>query len=58
MNPMGRIYHSPDLLRAGGLSVAQVAETTGYSSVHYFSTAFKREVGETPGGYRKRRAEG
>ena len=40
------------LLRKGGQPVAQVAEILGFSSVHYFTTAFKREVGETPGAYR------
>ncbi len=45
-------YHIPGVMQTGGLSVAQVAEIVGFSSVHYFTTAFKREVGETPGVYR------
>ncbi|MGC6457666.1 MAG: AraC family transcriptional regulator [Akkermansiaceae bacterium] len=35
-------------------AVAQIAESLGFSSVHYFTTAFKREVGMTPEGYRAR----
>lgn len=40
-------------LAAGLLSVTEVAERCGFSSVHYFSTAFKREVGVTPKGYQR-----
>lgn len=53
-----RISEAKRLLKAGKGTVGQVAQAAGYSSVHYFTTAFKREVGETPGGYRKRRSEG
>lgn len=47
-----RMEEAKRLLRAGGLSVMQVAEEIGFSSVHYFTTAFRREVGVTPGAYR------
>ena len=41
------------LLQAGGLTVSEVADTCGFSSVHYFSAAFKRERGVTPGSIRR-----
>jgi LacI family transcriptional regulator len=43
------------LLRNPGRTVAETAHECGFSSVHYFTTAFKRELGVTPGAYRKRR---
>lgn len=47
-----RMEEAKRLLRSGRLPVAEVAEILGFSSVHYFTTAFKREVGSTPGVYR------
>ena len=47
-----RMEEAKRLLRTAGYPVAQVAELLGFSSVHYFTTAFKREVGKTPGAYR------
>ncbi len=35
-------------LLAEGLSVTRVARETGYSSVHYFSRAFRKHEGQTP----------
>lgn len=32
--------------------LADVAQECGFSSVHYFSNAFKRETGVTPGQFR------
>jgi LacI family transcriptional regulator len=52
-----RVDEAKRLLRAGDLTVAEVAEAAGYSSVHYFSTAFKREIGETPGRWRRAAGE-
>lgn len=48
-----RIEDAKKLLKTRKLTVTEIAEKTGYSSVHYFSTAFKRQVGETPGRWRK-----
>ena len=48
-----RMNEAKRLLSAGGCGVAEVAEACGFSSVHYFTTAFKRECGQTPGGFRK-----
>lgn len=49
-----RIADAKRLLATGNLTVFEVAEECAFSSVHYFSAAFKRETGETPGGYRRR----
>ena len=49
-----RIAEAKSLLSATSLSVMKIAETTGYSSVHYFSTAFKRETGVSPVAFRSR----
>lgn len=51
-----RMEEARRLLGHGALPVAQVAEVLGFSSVHYFTSAFKREVGVTPGVYRAERA--
>jgi LacI family transcriptional regulator len=48
-----RMQEARRLLRNPGATVADVAYRCGFSSVHYFTTAFKREVGTTPGAYRK-----
>lgn len=37
-----------DHLRAGRLSVAEIAGRLGYGSASAFSTAFAREVGQPP----------
>ena len=49
-----RILHSKDLLIHTDHSIAQVAESTGFSSQNYFAQAFKKHTGETPVQYRKR----
>lgn len=37
-----------------GLELGQIAEKMNYSSVNYFSTAFKKQFGMPPGQYRKK----
>lgn len=49
-----RIELGRQLLLQGTLSVAQVAERTGYADEAAFSKAFKRLVGVGPGRYRRR----
>ena len=51
-----KIEEAKRLLRIANHSLAEVTQICGFSSVYYFSTAFKRETGETPGGYRAKRA--
>ncbi len=43
-----RIGEAKHFIKKKELSITKVAETCGFSSVHYFSTAFKREVGLSP----------
>ncbi len=50
-----RLERACDLLRAeGDYSVSQTAEMCGFSSLYYFSRAFKKHMGVTPGRYRRR----
>ena len=46
-----RMALAKDLLRAGDLGLAAVAERVGYGSASTFSTAFSRHVGQAPGRY-------
>ena len=50
-----KIDRAKNILATTDLSVALVAERTGFEHVEYFSVAFKRICGETPGQYRARR---
>jgi transcriptional regulator GlxA family with amidase domain len=52
-----RISEAKRLLGKGIGSIAEVAQASGFSSVHYFTTAFKREVGEAPGAFRRNKKE-
>ena len=45
---MIRLEKAKALLTEGGLSVGEVAESVGYSSLYYFSSAFRREIGVCP----------
>ena len=47
-----RISEAKRLLEKEIGSISEVAQASGFSSVHYSTTAFKREVGEAPGAYR------
>lgn len=47
-----RMNHARQLLRQGQ-SVSAVAEAVGFDNPNYFSAAFRREVGVTPGQYRR-----
>jgi len=41
------------MLQNGTMSVAQVAPAVGYQSESAFNRAFKRQVGRTPGAWRR-----
>lgn len=41
------------MLRSSGMSISQIAEELGYSSVEHFSSAFKKYQGESASAYRK-----
>lgn len=49
-----RMAVAKSLLRAGRLSLAEVAGRIGYGSASTFSTAFSRHVGEPPGRFMRR----
>lgn len=46
-----RIQRAKELLLDGGMTVAQIAEELGYSSMQYFSQCFKQAVGCSPSRY-------
>ena len=48
-----RIKQARALLEAGELNVTEVAFSVGYSDAAYFSRVFQREVGVSPGAYRR-----
>lgn len=48
-----RIEQAKYLLRKGGLRISEVAFSTGFSSVYYFSRIFKQKTGVTPTEYLK-----
>lgn len=48
-----RIEHAKLLLRETSLSIAIIAEKTGYSSLEYFNRMFQRKVGFSPRKYRE-----
>ena len=47
-----RLDRARDLLGQSGLSVAQVAEMTGFTSQSHFTRAFRQYSGQTPSGWR------
>jgi LacI family transcriptional regulator len=49
-----KLDRAKTLLATTDLSLALVSERTGFEHVEYFSVAFKRVTGETPGRYRAR----
>lgn len=56
MSPMGyyrvlRIEEAKRLMRERKLNMTEIAELLGFSSVNYFSSCFKQEVGMTPTQY-------
>jgi AraC-like DNA-binding protein len=53
-----RMMVAKDLLRRGDLALAEVAGRVGYASASAFSTAFRRQVGESPSRWRPARARG
>lgn len=52
-----RIKLAKQLMRAGGLSLTEVAHASGYSSSQHFATIFKRFEGMTPSTYLQRQDE-
>jgi AraC-like DNA-binding protein len=48
-----RMEHAEFLLSHTDLSIAQIAQTIGYSNASRFAELFKKKVGVLPGEYRK-----
>ena len=48
-----RMEHALSLLDDPSLSITDIADKCGFSSVGYFSTVFKKHFGKTPSEYRK-----
>lgn len=50
-----RLSRSMELLDNKDLNISEIAEMTGFSTVSYYITAFRKKIGDTPSGYRKNR---
>lgn len=48
-----RLKYACSLLRSSDMSIKEVADASGYSSIEYFMYAFKKKMLMTPGEYRK-----
>ena len=46
-----RIDHAKELLKNSNFSVSEIGEALGYSSLAYFSVAFKKATGLSPTEY-------
>lgn len=49
-----RVIEACRLLRYSDLSIEAVAEATGFANRHHFTRVFSREVGDSPGAFRRR----
>lgn len=49
-----RMHYAAKLLSDPGVSLAEAAQTLGFSDVYAFSKAFKHYFGESPGSFRKK----
>lgn len=49
-----RIARAKELLKNNNIPITEVSESCGYSSVYHFCRAFKSDVGETPGDFRRK----
>jgi AraC-like DNA-binding protein len=52
-----RVKQARSLLEAGELNVTEVAGAVGFSDSAYFGRVFQREVGVSPGAYRRGQRE-
>ena len=46
-----RMYHARRLLEGSSMSIAEIAENTGFSSLNHFDKMFKKDHGMTPSAY-------
>ncbi|MBO1362864.1 response regulator [Prevotella sp. A2931] len=47
-----KLNRAAELLREGTYNISEISDMTGFSSLSYFSTAFKRQFGVTPSEYK------
>ena len=47
-----KIERAKILIKSGEMSVSEIAELLGYSSIHYFSRVFKKKTGLSPTEYK------
>jgi AraC-like DNA-binding protein len=52
-----RIAMAKELLCEADMSVTEISESCGFSSISYFSRTFKNETGMSPLKYKKRETE-
>ncbi len=55
---MIRLRKAVELLRQGDMTIAEIAEATGFSSPSYFSKCFQKEYGCKPSEYLQQRPDG
>lgn len=48
-----RIYRATRMVQRRSAALSEVSRTVGYESMAAFNRAFKKEIGQTPGAYRK-----
>ncbi len=52
-----RLDTAKRLLLLGEASLSEISERSGFSSIHYFSNVFKKEIGESPAAWRARQRQ-
>ncbi|MES2376660.1 MAG: AraC family transcriptional regulator [Bacteroidota bacterium] len=52
-----RVNRAKDLLMTTALNISEIADQTGFESVHYFSKLFKKKNGVSPNAFRKQGAD-
>ena len=52
-----RLKHACSLLNSSNMSIKEIADASGYSSIEYFMYSFKKKMMMTPGEYRNQKAK-
>ena len=48
-----KVNEAKKLLQEGNVSITQISDTLGYSTIHHFSHSFKKCIGMSPSEYKK-----